>query len=134
MALIKAQIAEYEQFCKDKANGRVLTPDGLRWICASLNYNAEAIGNHFLQLLPKICPAPVERPKEVIEKEPMQIGELELTVRAYNILRRSGKKTVEELTQMTYKELSELPKLGKVGIKSIMDGLARYGLSLRSEE
>lgn len=134
MALTKAQIAEYEQFCKDKANGSVLTPDGLRWICASLNYDAEAIGNHFLQLLPQICPALVERPKEVIEKEPMQIGELELTVQAYNILFRSGIKTVEALTQMTYKELSKLPRLGKVGIKSIMDGLARYGLSLRSEE
>lgn len=53
--LTQKQIAEYEQLCYDRDHGRLLTPDGLRLICAAHEYNAEAIGKHFLELLPKIC-------------------------------------------------------------------------------
>ena len=52
------QYAEYKRLCEDKNNGRILTPDGLRFICAANNYDPEAIGRHFLELLPKICPVP----------------------------------------------------------------------------
>ncbi|HUM85362.1 MAG TPA: cytochrome C [Lachnospiraceae bacterium] len=54
--LTKKQLADYEQLCRDRNSGRVLTPDGLRLICAACNYDTEAIGKHFLELLPKICP------------------------------------------------------------------------------
>lgn len=54
--LTQKQIAEYEQLCYDRDHGRLLTPDGLRFICAAYDYNAEAIGKHFLELLPKLCP------------------------------------------------------------------------------
>ncbi len=54
--LTKKQLADYEQLCRDRNSGRVLTPDGLRLICAACNYDAEVIGKHFLELLPKICP------------------------------------------------------------------------------
>ena len=48
---------EYEEFQKykeDKLYGRVLTPDGLRLICAAENYNPEAIGKRMLEALAKI--------------------------------------------------------------------------------
>lgn len=54
--LSKKQIADYRQLCKDRREGRILTPDGLRMICAANNYDPEAIGKHFLEVLPKICP------------------------------------------------------------------------------
>lgn len=53
--LIQKQIADYEQLCYDRSNGRILTPDGLRFICEAQNYDPEAIGKHFLQVLPRIC-------------------------------------------------------------------------------
>ena len=49
--------SEYEEFQKylhNKNNGRILTPDGLRLICQANNYDAEKIGKHFLEVLPKI--------------------------------------------------------------------------------
>lgn len=49
--LTQKQIADYEQLCRDRNNGRLLTPDGLRFICAANNYDAEAIGRHFLEVL-----------------------------------------------------------------------------------
>ena len=48
---------EYEEFQKykeDKLYGRVLTPDGLRLICAAENYDPEAIGKRMLEGLAKI--------------------------------------------------------------------------------
>lgn len=59
--LTKEQIADYEKLCHERNNGRLLTPDGIRFICESYNYDAEKIGQHFLELLPKICSAEVNR-------------------------------------------------------------------------
>lgn len=52
--LTKEQLADYEQFCRDRNSGRILTPDGLRLICAACNYDAEAIGKQMLETLAKI--------------------------------------------------------------------------------
>jgi hypothetical protein len=59
--LTKKQIADYEQLCSDRNHGRILTPDGLRFICEAYHYDAEAIGKHFLEVLSKVCPAEVMR-------------------------------------------------------------------------
>lgn len=53
--LTKKQIEEYRQFCRDRDSGRILTPDGIRFICEANEYDAEKIGKHFLEVLPKIC-------------------------------------------------------------------------------
>lgn len=48
---------EYEEFQKyksDKLNGRILSPDTLRFIIEANDYDAEKIGQHFLDMLPKI--------------------------------------------------------------------------------
>lgn len=48
------QYEEYQQFLKERSEGRILTPEGLRFICEAYEYNPEKIGKHFLELLPKI--------------------------------------------------------------------------------
>lgn len=53
MALTRKQIADYEQLCRDRDNGCILTPDGLRFICEAYNYDAEAIGKHMLETYAK---------------------------------------------------------------------------------
>lgn len=52
--LTQKQIADYEQLCRDRNNGRLLTPDGLRFICEANGYDPEAIGRHFLEVLAKM--------------------------------------------------------------------------------
>ena len=42
---------EYEV---EKAKGHVLLPDTVRFICEANGYDAEKIGQHFLEILPKI--------------------------------------------------------------------------------
>ena len=41
----------YQQYQTDKMYGRVLTPDGLRLICAGLDNDPEKIGIHMLEML-----------------------------------------------------------------------------------
>ena len=43
----------YQKYKTDQMHGRVLTPDGLRFICASLDYDPEKIGIHMLEMLAK---------------------------------------------------------------------------------
>ncbi len=43
----------YQQYQSDRLHGRVLTPDGLRFICASLDNDPEKIGKHMLDMLVK---------------------------------------------------------------------------------
>ncbi len=51
--LTQKQIADYRQLVKDRDNGRILTPDGLRFVCSANNYDPEAIGKYFLEMLAK---------------------------------------------------------------------------------
>ena len=42
-----------QQYQTDKLYGRILTPDGLRVICAGLDNDPEKIGIHMLEMLAK---------------------------------------------------------------------------------
>ena len=48
------EYAEYQDYKRAKANGRIITPDGLKLICQSYNNDPTEIGNHFLQTLHRI--------------------------------------------------------------------------------
>ena len=43
----------YQQYQTDMLYGRILTPDGLRVLCASLDNDPEKIGKHMLEMLAK---------------------------------------------------------------------------------
>ena len=51
--ITKKQLEEYEQLRCDRDNGRLLTPDGLRFICEANNLDPEAIGKHILEVYGK---------------------------------------------------------------------------------
>lgn len=51
--ITKKQLEEYERLRRDRDNGRVLTPDGLRLICAAYENDPEKIGIHMLEMLAK---------------------------------------------------------------------------------
>ena len=54
--MVKLTNKQYDvlnQLWRDKENGRLLTPDGLRFVCAANDYDAEKIGRHFLEVLGK---------------------------------------------------------------------------------
>ena len=51
--ITKKQMEEYERLRRDRDNGRVLTPDGLRLSCAAYENDPEKIGIHMLEMLAK---------------------------------------------------------------------------------
>ena len=44
---------KYQQYQTDKLHGRILTPDGLRIICAGFDNDPEKIGIHMLEMVAK---------------------------------------------------------------------------------
>ena len=52
--LTKKQIEEYKALCSARDNGRLLTPNGLLFICEANNNDPEAIGKHFLEALARV--------------------------------------------------------------------------------
>lgn len=45
---------ERQKYKAEKAKGHILLPDTVRFICEANGYDAEKIGQHFLEILPKI--------------------------------------------------------------------------------
>lgn len=43
----------YQEYLSARDHGRLLTPDGLRLICAGLDNDPEKIGKHMLEMLVK---------------------------------------------------------------------------------
>lgn len=64
----------------------------------------------------------------------MTIEDLDLSVRAYNCLKRAGINTVQELTQMREEDLMKVRNLGKKSMEEVVQKLQALGLSLRPTE
>lgn len=45
---------DYSRLCKLRNEGRLLTPDGIRFICRACDMDAEQIGRHFLDIFAKL--------------------------------------------------------------------------------
>ena len=52
--ITKKELEDYRKMCYDRQHRRILTPDGLRFICEANRYDPEAIGKHMLEVLARI--------------------------------------------------------------------------------
>ena len=74
------------------------------------------------------------------EEDPIQktletpIEELDLSVRAYNCLKRAGHHTLQDLTSLTESEMMKIRNLGKKSLKEVIDKIKEMGLKFRDEE
>ena len=64
----------------------------------------------------------------------MTIEELDLSVRAFNCLKRAGINTVSELVQKNQEEMMKVRNLGKKSLEEVEQKLALLGLALRKTE
>lgn len=62
------------------------------------------------------------------------VEELDLSVRAYNCLKRAGLHTLQDLTNMSESEMIKIRNLGKKSLKEVMDKIKDMGLKFRDEE
>ena len=73
-----------------------------------------------------------ENKKEKILEKPIE--ELELSVRSFNCLKRSGISTVEDLTNKTEADMMKVKNLGKKSLDEVIAKLHELGFDLRKEE
>ena len=64
----------------------------------------------------------------------MPIEELDLSVRAYNCLRRHGVDTVQDLASLKEEDIIKVKNLGKKSLKEIKDKIIELGLGLGFED
>ncbi|MDR0897410.1 MAG: DNA-directed RNA polymerase subunit alpha, partial [Oscillospiraceae bacterium] len=64
----------------------------------------------------------------------MTIEELDLSVRAYNCLKRAGINTVSELVQRNQEDMMKVRNLGKKSLEEVEHKLIALGLGLRDPE
>jgi DNA-directed RNA polymerase subunit alpha len=64
----------------------------------------------------------------------MTIEELDLSVRAYNCLKRAGINTVAELVQKNQEDMMKVRNLGKKSLEEVEQKLVALGLSLRASD
>ena len=103
----------------------------------ALSQAANLLIEHFMQIAsitgqPAIASVPViEEEVEVAEDEPkMTIEELELSVRAYNCLKRASINSMAELLKKSEHDLLNIKNFGKKSSDEVIERLHHFGLDL----
>ena len=93
--------------------------------------------NHFVELSDDADAPEILEHKEEEEEDKtleMTIEELDLSVRAFNCLKRAGIDTVDELVQKTPADMMKVRNLGKKSLAEVENKLVSLDLSLASED
>lgn len=103
----------------------------------ALSQAANLLIEHFMQIAsitgqPVVAAAPVEEEEVVVdEDEPkMTIEELELSVRAYNCLKRASINSMSELLKKSEHDLLNIKNFGKKSSDEVIERLHHFGLDL----
>ena len=70
----------------------------------------------------------------VIKTLETPVEELDLSVRAYNCLKRAGIHTLQDITAMTEDEMMKIRNLGKKSLKEVLEKVKDMGLKFRDDE
>ncbi|XQP55709.1 MAG: DNA-directed RNA polymerase subunit alpha [Mycoplasmoidaceae bacterium] len=100
-------------------------------------YASKILVEHFEQLAQineRIAQLQMMKENEEAQEQAVtsvSIDDLELSVRSYNCLKRSGIRTIQELSNMTRAEVEKIKNLGKTSLREIRKKLTDYGLSFK---
>ena len=128
------QVTDFDKLTLDVWTNGTLAPD------EAVSLAAKVLSEHlktFIDLSENAVTAQVMSEKEnpnINNTLNMTIDELELSVRSYNCLKRSGLNTVEELTNKTPDDMMKVRNLGKKSLEEVLAKLKELGLELNSSE
>ncbi len=113
-------------------NGSIL-PD------EAVSVAAKILAGHltlFINLTEHVMPVDFNEPEDDKKEKvlEMTIEELDLSVRAYNCLKRAGINTVAELVQRNQEDMMKVRNLGKKSLEEVEQKLAALSLELRDNE
>lgn len=128
------QVTDYDKLTLDVYTNGTLAPD------EAVSLAAKVLSAHlslFIDLSENAKSAEVMIEKEDNEKEKvleMNIDELELSVRSYNCLKRTGINTVEELCNRTSEDMMKVRNLGRKSLEEVLGKLKELGLQLNPSD
>ena len=127
-------VIDYDKLTLDVlTNGTIDAKEAVSLAAKILNEHL----NLFVELSDEAKRAEIMVEREETKKEKvleMTIEELDLSVRSFNSLKRTGINTVEELTNRTEEEMMRIRNLGKKSLEEITQKLHSLGLAFRNDE
>ena len=124
------QVTDYDKLTLEVwSNGSVLPDESISMAAMILRDQLELFVGLNDQAMPVSFPDPEDDKKEKVLE--MTIEELDLSVRAYNCLKRAGINTVAELVQRNQEDMMKVRNLGKKSLEEVEQKLLGLGLSLR---
>ena len=90
----------------------------------------------FVRLTDTVLPVSMVQPEDDKKEKvlEMTIEELELSVRAYNCLKRAGINSVDELVQRNQEDMMKVRNLGRKSLEEVEQKLQELGLALRPND
>jgi DNA-directed RNA polymerase subunit alpha len=127
------QITDYDKLVLEVWTNGAVTPEEAIGMAAKILVNQ-------LGIFTRLTDQPVIHHEEETETgltgkvAELTIDELDLSVRAFNCLKRAGINTVAELVQKNQKDMMKVRNLGKKSLEEVEQKLALLGLALRSND
>jgi DNA-directed RNA polymerase subunit alpha len=127
------QITDYDKLVLDVWTNGAVTPEEAIGMASKILVNQ-------LGIFTRLTDQPMGEKEEETDAEldaktqDMTIEELDLSVRAFNCLKRAGINTVAELIQMDQEDMMKVRNLGKKSLEEVELKLGLHGYSLRKNE
>ncbi len=127
------QITDYDKLTLEIWTNGTLKPE------EAISSAAKILNEHlnlFISLTDQVMPVSMVQPEDdkkdkVLE---MTIEELDLSVRAYNCLKRAGINSVAELVQKNQEDMMKVRNLGRKSLEEVEQKLGALGLGLRPND
>ena len=127
------QITDYDKLTLEIwTNGTLKPEEAVSGAAKILNEHL----NLFIGLTDQVMPVNMVQPEDDKKEKvlEMTIEELDLSVRAYNCLKRAGINSVAELVQKNQEDMMKVRNLGKKSLEEVEQKLQALGLGLRATE
>ena len=127
------QITDYDKLTLEIWTNGTLMPD------EAISGAAKILSEHlslFVSLTDQVMPVSMVQPEDDKKEKvlEMTIEELDLSVRAYNCLKRAGINSVAELVQRNQEDMMKVRNLGRKSLEEVEQKLEALGLGLRPNE
>ena len=127
------QITDYDKLTLEVwTNGSILPEEATGMAAQILTEHLTLFVNLTENVVPVDFNEPEDDKKEKVLE--MTIEELDLSVRAFNCLKRAGINTVAELVQRNQEDMMKVRNLGKKSLEEVEQKLIALGLSLKASE
>ena len=114
-------------------DGSLKPQDAVKEAASILMAQLDKIDNpEFTEAIRGLMKQNEEDPKQKILET--SIDDLELSVRAYNCLKRAAINNVQDLVNKSENEMMKIRNLGRKSLKEVMDKIKDMGLSFRNDE